>query len=224
MAEFDNNEDDYQQLYYQKEQDRYFFWVAIRYRYGWDDVRKIPLFMTINPLSWIPDPTPSQIWAFDWKNYKFHWFEYTASIQDLIKDWTYDKKALDWVVANYFSTENRLNRINYAQTYNYNYPQTVEWLKHNFAFDVYHHFTNFAKEWEETKKYMVTTTWDKTTILRIIEIKPVLIEEEKDYNQTTFPIILNYWKPRRNDPFGESVCDKLDDKQIANTILLILNG
>ena len=31
MAEFDNNEQDYQQLYYQKEQDRYFFfWVWIR--------------------------------------------------------------------------------------------------------------------------------------------------------------------------------------------------
>jgi hypothetical protein len=27
MAEFDNNEQDYQQLYYQKEQDRYFFGV-----------------------------------------------------------------------------------------------------------------------------------------------------------------------------------------------------
>jgi hypothetical protein len=38
-----------------------------------------------------------------------------------------------------------------------------------------------------------------------------------------FPIILNYWKPRRNDPFGESVCDKLDDKQIAKTILFNLN-
>ena len=33
MAEFDNNEDDYQQMYYQKEQDRYFFGVSIRYRY-----------------------------------------------------------------------------------------------------------------------------------------------------------------------------------------------
>ena len=38
-----------------------------------------------------------------------------------------------------------------------------------------------------------------------------------------FPIVLNYWKPRRNDPFGESICDKLDDKQIAKTILFNLN-
>ena len=60
-------------------------------------------------------------------------------------------------------------------------------------------------------------------VIRILEIEPVLEEEKKDYNQITFPIILNYWKPRRNDPFGESVCDRLDDKQIAKTILFNLN-
>lgn len=60
MAEFDNNESDYQQLYYQTQQDRYFFGVAIRYRSGWDDTRKIPLFQSVNPLCWIPDPLPSQ--------------------------------------------------------------------------------------------------------------------------------------------------------------------
>ena len=60
-------------------------------------------------------------------------------------------------------------------------------------------------------------------MLRIKEIKPVLAEEKKDPTKVDFPIILNYWKPRRNDPFGESVPDKLDDKQIAKTILFNLN-
>lgn len=90
--------------------------------------------------------------------------------------------------------------------------------------DVYHHFTNFTADGEsKPKKYIVTTTADKSTIIRIKEIKPVLVEEKADPDQTTFPIILNYWKPRRNDPFGESVCDRLDDKQIAKTILFNLN-
>jgi hypothetical protein len=60
-------------------------------------------------------------------------------------------------------------------------------------------------------------------ILRIKEIKPTLKEEKLNTKLTTFPIILNYWKPRRNDAFGESVCDRLDDKQIAKTILFNLN-
>ena len=126
MAEFDNNEDDYQQIYYQKEQDRYFFGIGLRYRYGWDTVRNLPLFCCINPLCWIPDPMPSQTGRFDGKNYRFHGFEMTSSIMDLAADKTYDRASLDKVVANYFSNENRQNQQTYATAYNYNYPQTVE--------------------------------------------------------------------------------------------------
>ena len=218
MAEFDNNDQDYQQLYYQKEQDRYFFWVGIRYRYGWDDVKKMPKFMVINPLSWIPDPIPSQTWAFDWSGYRFHWFEFTTTIMDLIADGSYDKEALDTLVWGYFSPETQQNWVAYASAYNYVMPTTCDELKTNFSLDVYHHFTNF-----NDKKYVVTlANWRKTPI-RIKELEPVLKEEKKNPTMIQFPIILNYWKPRRNDPFGESVCDKLDDKQIAKTILFNLN-
>lgn len=218
MAEFDNNEDDYQQIYYQKEQDRYFFGVSIRHRYGWDDTRKVPLFSVINPLSWIPDPMPSQTGRFDGRNYRYHGFELETTIMDLAADWTYDKKELDNVVANLFSTETTLNWLTYAQAYNYVMPTSVAGLKTNFSLGIYHHFTNF-----NGKKYLVTTTADRARVLRIKELKPILNEEKLDPNLITFPIVLNYWKPRRNDPFGESVCDRLDDKQIAKTILFNLN-
>ena len=128
-------------MYYQKEQDRYFFGVSIRYRYGWDDARKIPLFTTVNPLCWIPDPMPSQTGRFDGKNYRFHGFEMTSTIMDLAADKTYDKAALDKVVANFFSNENRLNQLAYAKAYNYNFPTTIEGLKDNFAMDIYYHMT-----------------------------------------------------------------------------------
>ena len=218
MAEFDNNDQDYQQLYYQKEQDRYFFWVWIRYRYGWDDVKKMPKFMVINPLSWIPDPIPSQTWAFDWSWYRFHGFEFTTTIMDLIADWSYDKEQLDKVVWAYFSPETEQNWVAYASAYNYVMPTCCDDLKTNFSLDVYHHFTNFNK-----KKYVVTLTNARRTVLRVKELKPVLKEEKENNSMVEFPIILNYWKPRRNDPFGESICDKLDDKQIAKTILFNLN-
>ena len=218
MAEFDNNEQDYQQLYYQKEQDRYFFWVWIRYRYGWDDVRKMPKFMVINPLSWIPDPIPSQTWAFDGTWYRFHGFEFTTTMMDLIADGSYDKEQLDTVVWQYFSPETQQNWVAYASAYNYVIPTCCDELKTNFSLDVYHHFTNF-----DGKKYVVTLTNARKTVLRIKELEPILDEEQKNPNMIEFPIILNYWKPRRNDPFGESVCDKLDDKQIAKTILFNLN-
>lgn len=218
MAEFDNNEQDYQQLYYQKEQDRYFFGVWIRYRYGWDDVRKMPKFMVINPLSWIPDPIPSQTGSFDGSWYRYHWFEFTTTIMDLMADGSYDREMLDKVVWSYFSDENRENWNAYATAYNYVMPSCCDDLKTNFSLDVYHHFTNF-----NGKKYIVTLTNARRTLLRVKELKPILNEEKKNPNIIEFPIALNYWKPRRNDPFGESVCDKLDDKQIAKTILFNLN-
>ena len=218
MAEFDNNEQDYQQLYYQKEQDRYFFWVWIRYRYGWDDVRKMPKFLVINPLSWIPDPIPSQLGNFDGSWYRFHWFEFTTSIMDLMADESYDREQLDKVVGSYFSPENKQNWVAYAAAYNYVMPSSCDDLKTNFSLDVYHHFTNF-----NGKKYIITLTNARRTVLRVKELKPILEEEKKNPNMIEFPIILNYRKPRRNDPFGESICDKLDDKQIAKTILFNLN-
>ena len=218
MAEFDNNDQDYQQLYYQKEQDRYFFGVWIRYRYGWDDVKKMPKFMVINPLSWIPDPIPSQTWAFDGSGYRFHWFEFTTTIMDLIADGSYDKEVLDTLVGGYFSPDTMQDWNAYATAYNYVMPTCCDELKTNFSLDVYHHFTNF-----NGKKYVVTLANSRKTPIRIMELKPVLKEEKKNENMIEFPIILNYWKPRRNDPFGESVCDKLDDKQIAKTILFNLN-
>ena len=218
MAEFDNEDQEYQQMYYQKEQDRYFFWVWIRYRYGWDDVKKMPKFMVINPLSWIPDPIPSQTWAFDGSWYRFHWFEFTTTMMDLIADGSYDKEQLDKVVWSYFSPEMQQNWVAYASAYNYVMPTSCDDLKTNFSLDVYHHFTNF-----NGKKYIVTLTDARRTVLRIKEIEPVLKEEKKNPAMIQFPIILNYWKPRRNDPFGESICDKLDDKQIAKTILFNLN-
>jgi len=59
----------------------------------------VPLFAVINPLSWIPDPTPSQTGRFDGKNYRYHGFDMTSTLMDLAADKSYDKEALDKLVA-----------------------------------------------------------------------------------------------------------------------------
>jgi hypothetical protein len=137
---------------------------------------------------------------------------------DLIADGSYDKEQLDKIVGGYFSPDKMQDWNAYATAYNYVMPTCCDDLKTNFSLDVYHHFTNF-----DGKKYVVSLANDRKTLIRIKELAPVLKEEKKNPNMIEFPIVLNYWKPRRNDPFGESVCDKLDDKQIAKTILFNLN-
>jgi len=216
VAQFDWEEEDYQQLYYQKEQDRYFFGVWIRVRTGWDDVTKTPIFNTINPLSWIPDPLPSQTGKYNWQNYRFHWFEMITTMYDLINEWIYDKKWLDKLVANKFSDEQDNTKQSYDTAGWFN---TNCWnLKENFSLWIYHHYTIF--EWE---KYLVTTDADRKEILRAEPIKKVLKEEKKSDGKVRRPIILNYYEPMRNNPFGISICDRLEDKQNAKSILFNLN-
>ena len=147
-----------------------------------------------------------------------------SSIYDLMSETEpngaklYRKEALDRVVANFFSSEGRLNDMTYATAYNYTYPNTVEQLKSNFPVEVYHHFTCV-----DNKKYIITTTADRNDILRVKEVKAVTKEEKKNSRNIRRPVVLNYWKPRRNDFFGESVCDMLEDKQNAKRILFNLN-
>ena len=86
----------------------------------------MPLFAVVNPLSWIPDPNPSQTGRFDGKNYRYHGFEMETTLMDLAADKTYDKESLNKIVANLFGIETKLNWLTYAQAYNYIMPTTIE--------------------------------------------------------------------------------------------------
>lgn len=47
----------------------------------------------------------------------------------------------------------------------------------------------------------------------------VLSEEKKMPANIKFPVILNYFCPKRGDPFGYSLWDMLEDKQTQKSIL-----
>ena len=83
--------------------------------------------------------------------------------------------------------------------------------------DVYHHYTTY-----EGKKYLVTTDGGVNLVLRELELNTVLNEESNSYD-CPWPVVLNYWKPQRGNPFGESVCDYLETKQDAINIFANLN-
>jgi hypothetical protein len=148
-----------------------------------------------------------------------------STVNDFAGDKTYDIEELNKYVRSFFSAEMILTNQSYAQAYNYNvsaYPTCVGELKQNIPLGVYHHLTHFTTATGKTVKLHATMSSDRKQFFRIKEFAPVLDEEKKDPSLIEFPIILNYWKPRRNDPFGESVCDKLEDKQTAKTILFNL--
>ena len=215
VAEFDEREWATQQLKYQVEQDSLFFGVGILNKTWFDHITKTNTWRCINPLSWIPDPLPTQTWQFDWKNYRFHGFCMLTNLHD-VKD-MYDKAALNRWFAKQYNTEDELTREAYANKAG-TWPILVDEIEDNFALDIYTHYTII--DW---KKWKFVTSPDMSEIFYQEKLKPVTKEEKLDERLIPRPIMLNYYDPVRWNPFGTSICDKVEDKQNAKSILANLS-
>ena len=215
VAEFDEREWATQQLKYQVEQDSLFFGVGILNKTGFDKDQLVNTWRCINPLSWIPDPLPTQTWQFDGKNYRFHWFCMLTNIHD-VKD-KYDKDAINRWFAKQYNMEENLNRLAY-QNKAWTWPIVVDQIEDNFALDIYTHYTII--DW---RKWKFVLSADMTEIFYQEELKPVTKEEKLNPNLIPRPIMLNYYDPVRWNPFWTSICDKVEDKQNAKSILANLS-
>lgn len=215
VAEFDEREWATQQLKYQVEQDSLFFGVGILNKTWFDHVTKTNTWRCINPLSWIPDPLPTQTWQFDGKNYRFHGFCMLTNIHD-VKN-IYDKAAINRWFAKQYNTENELTREAYQNKAG-TWPIIVDEIEDNFALDIYTHYTII-----DGKKWKFVTSPDMSEIFYSEKLKPVTKEEKLDETLIPRPIMLDYYDPVRWNPFGTSICDKVEDKQNAKSILANLS-
>lgn len=215
VAEFDEKETARQQVRYQLEQDSWFFGVWILNKTGWNDVKKVNTWRAINPLSWIPDPLPSQTGQFDWQNYRFHGFTMRTNVYDMVKK--YDNNNLNEYFAQQYSVEQQKDKTVYSNRA-WLWPVTCQTLHNNFSVDIYTHYTIL-----DGRKYKVVTDSSFSHIFSKEELKAVLKEEKLDPKLIPRPIMLNYTDPMRESPFGNSICDKLEDKQNATSILFNLN-
>jgi len=213
LAFSDMLENDYQQMDYQTKYDKYFFGVWIRIWSWWNDKKKENQFNVVNPMTWIPDPLPSQNGKFNWQNYRFHWFTLTTNMSEL-KKWELDKVKLLNYSNTYLAKETKESER--ATRISWWYATDIDKLKINFAIDVYIHYTEF--NWERLR---VILTSDKKTILKQDILKKTL-ESEKN-NKARRPITLNYYKPMRNRAFWTSVVDIVEDKQLSISKLTNLN-
>ena len=215
VAEFDEREWATQQLKYQVEQDSLFFGVGILNKTGFDHNTLTNTWRCVNPLSWIPDPLPTQTGQFDGKNYRFHWFCMLTNIHD-VKD-IYDNKAINRWFAKQYNMEQNLNRLAYQNKAGTG-PIVVSEIMDNFALDIYVHYTII-----NGRKWKFVTSADMSEIFYQEELKPVTKEEKLDPTLIPRPILLNYYDPVRWNPFGTSICDKVEDKQNAKSILANLS-
>ena len=215
VAEFDEREGAIQQLKYQVEQDSLFFGVWILNKTGFDHTTKCNTWRAINPLSWIPDPLPTQTGQFDWKNYRFHGFCMLTNIHD-VKN-LYDKDAINRWFAKQYNMEDELTREAYSNKA-WTWPIIVDEIEDNFALDIYTHYTII--DW---KKWKFVCSPDISEIFYSEKLKPVTKEEKLDETLIPRPVLLDYYDPVRWNPFGTSICDKVEDKQNAKSILANLS-
>lgn len=215
VAEFDEKETAWQQIRYQLEQDSWFFGVGILNKIWWDDTKICNKRRAVNPLSWVPDPLPTQTWQFDWQNYRFHWFMMRTTVYDMKAK--YDKENLNEFFRKQYDSDQTLTKQAYTTRWGYG-PVTCDTLENNFSADIYTHYTIVDKR--KLKVVCDNAFWH---IFYKEELTAVTKEEKLDPMLIPWPVMLNYTDPVRESAFGNSLCDKLEDKQNAKSILANLN-
>lgn len=216
MAKFDSKEQDYQQIDYQVQWDRYFFGLGIKYRHWFDTTLLSPIFYAVNPVLAIYDPTPTLIGKYKASQYKYFGFYMNDSMFNLKNDPQYDKASLSKLMKTAIDNDKELYKQ--AMAISDNTQVVCDDLLLNYNVELYHHFTIY-----NGSKWLVTLDAELKTIVRQVELKAVLKEEKKNPMLIPRPFAFYFYKPERWKVLGVSVPDLLEDKEQAKTILVNAN-
>lgn len=207
VAKFDQEEMQLNKLNFQVNWDRAMFWVGIKVKNGWDDVRKTPIYSVKDPLTWIPDPSWNHI-----DKFRFHYFEEQMMKSEMTEDKWFIKSAIDELY--YRESDERTltqNSKNEATWMNY---ADENRMKENTLFNIINWFTIY--DW---RQYLVTVDANCWVLLRAEMIEAVTKEEEEDTTLIEAPVLVSWFSPLRWDPFWVSLADLVEDKQKWQQIL-----
>ena len=193
---------DMKMVKYQKDHDKFLYWVGIVARTWWDGVYKRNKFQVVNPKTWYPDLDGDYITG----NYSYTGFDKLMymdemkqagykNLDDLAQSMTGDNGAK----FQQEQTQQDLGYVNLLQN-------TTEY---NGQYEIYIHFAIF----NGIKGYVITGN-NESIILGSWLVKAGNKQEEKNPELIKFPFVHYYWKPRRNDPMWFRVADYVRDVQI----------
>lgn len=168
-----------------------------------DEDEQLPQTTCIDPLSIIPDPLN---WR--WSKMRFIWVNRKVFLDSIKENPSYKTDDL------YTVTSAEMERLRQARDSALWYACVVdnEWM-----IDLYDHFTIF--EWH---KYLITFAWDRTKIIRLIEIEPLTDSEKKNPTKVKYPITLFRRKPIVWSFYGASIADEVLQEQDVMSLLLNL--
>jgi len=222
LAKFDYEEMNLGAKKDQVQDDKLTYGVAIELGDTYDQVRKCPWVLVVDPRCWIPDIYADvNRWAsyhgFELKMTKYEfkasaWYFNTgdaATDEEIQKDLEeYVQYGKTWEEARNLQAQNGVRQLWFSGD--------IDW--DNRLYSVYRHMTIFG--W---KKYITERANNKSLLIRFQEIKAVRDEEKKDPSLIPFPVVTRNWIEKRGDPYGVCVADILEDKQRMIQLFMNLN-
>lgn len=208
LAKFDYEEMKMPELEIKRRWHEWMFGLSILIKKGWDKNRNCPIFETRDPLSWFPDKR-------GWLragNFRYMSFDSTVPLYEIKKNKAYFNT--DILAETTRSDVEIRNEVAYAQ------PRLLQPSEIENNYDgledvaVLDHYTRI-----DGVPYLITLANNRTMIIRVEKIKAVSKAEKEDESLIDFPVILRYFSPIPNDPFGVSLSDLSEDGQTARTIL-----
>ena len=205
--EEDFNEQDIEILKYQRDWDKFFYWVGIVAKVWWCGYTKQPKFEIVDPRNWIPDPDGDYVNG----NYSYTWFEKQLFRTDLESAWYSDKiiEELNPSTWNQRWSDRSRQDDQINSDLNTSYKQQNS---DNPNYKIYTWFHTFI--WPKgTIRAKVVMGNNQKTIIDIEELVSIKEEEKKDWSLIPFPFAFTYWKPRTNNPFGDRIATFISDVQ-----------
>lgn len=179
------------------------FGVSILQKKWWKHNR--PVWEVRDPLAWLPD---KKGWLRS-RNFSYMYFDIDAPVHTLKEEDGYFN--LDIVEeAGAWSTITLQNDI--AQCV----PRNIQtWIPESDGNEL----VNIKDGYTKINGVPYCVTVCNQIIIRFEPIKAITKIEKEDPTEIDFPVILRYFSPIPNDPFGISLADLVEDEQTAMTIL-----
>lgn len=213
-AKFDHDEMGMDVLNYMTQWDRLFFGVGIRQCSEWDNDTKTPVAKSLAALSWLPDPKGGM----DAKYYRWQGFEVEYTRSEMTEEAGFFNLPLLKNYETQRGSDQDQTRDAYAEAQGLNDVESNNTGKAGDTFDMVDHFTILKGSDGKLRKYLVTVDDAVKNIFRCEEIEPLTPKEKENPHLVPFPITLNFYAPSREDPFGTSVPDLVEDKQRAKSV------
>ena len=192
--------------------DKYATWVSITGKVGWDWVYKRNKYEVINPLLAVPDPNGDYFTG----NYGYIGFP-SIKTKDQLSIEGYDVDDIQ----SWGETQGAIEQQRDSQV-----SQGLTPTEDGNLYEVYLHFTHIAQEitqdWEKTtinRKVWILTTSAGSKVLNAWFVKAWNKFEEKHPEHIKFPLKFKYWKPLRDNFFGDRPANYTRDVQIQKAII-----